>query len=40
MVVPAADYAYDGAINAVKFDPLKTPGSGKTLTITYFTACL
>lgn len=38
--VPAADYTYDGAINAVKFDPMKTPGSGKTLTVTYFTACL
>jgi hypothetical protein len=40
VVVPAADYVYDSAINAVKFDPMKTPGSGKTLTVTYFTACL
>jgi hypothetical protein len=40
MTVPTADYSYDAAINAVKFDPLKTPGSGKTLTVTYFTACL
>ena len=40
VTVPATDYTYDAAINAVKFDPMKTPGSGKTLTITYFTACL
>ena len=40
VAVPAGDYMYDSAINAVKFDPLKTPGSGKTLSITYFTACL
>lgn len=38
--VPAGDFMYDAAINAVKFDPMKTPGSGKTLTVTYFTACL
>lgn len=38
--VPASDYSFDAAINAVKFNPLKTPGSGKTLTVTYFTACL
>ena len=40
VTVPAGDYSYDAAINAVKFDPLKTPGSGKSLTVTYFTACL
>lgn len=40
VTVPPTDYMYDAAINAVKFDPLKTPGSGKTLTVTYFTACL
>jgi hypothetical protein len=36
----ASDFTYDASINAIKFDPLKTPGAGKTLTVTYFTACL
>lgn len=40
VAAPATDFTYDAAINAVKFDPMKTPGSGKTLTVTYFTACL
>lgn len=34
------DWSYDAASNAVKFDATKTPGSGNTLTVTYFTACL
>ncbi len=40
VATPAGDYTYDPAINALKFDPLKTPTSGKTLTVTYVTACL
>jgi len=34
------DWGYDSTANAVVFDPAKTPGPGKTLTVQYFTACL
>ncbi len=36
----AGDWTYEAANNSIVFDPLKTPTSGKTLTVTYFTACL
>ncbi|MHB8878975.1 MAG: hypothetical protein ACYC8T_35180, partial [Myxococcaceae bacterium] len=37
---PATDWSYDAAANAVKFDALKTPGPGETLSVTYYVACL
>jgi hypothetical protein len=45
VVVPAVSagktqWSYDPVANAVKFDATTTPGAGKTLTVTYFTACL
>ncbi|MBK7857585.1 MAG: choice-of-anchor D domain-containing protein [Archangiaceae bacterium] len=38
--VPAGDFTYDAPTQAVVFQPMKTPGPGKTLTVSYFKACL
>jgi hypothetical protein len=38
--VPAADYTWDSAANAIVFTPTTAPGPGRQLTVSYFTACL
>jgi hypothetical protein len=38
--VPNGDFTYDAATQAVVFQPMTTPGPGKTLTVSYFKACL
>jgi hypothetical protein len=38
--VPAGSYTYDPATLSIEFTPATTPGPGKTLTITYYKACL
>ncbi len=39
-VVPTTSYTYDPATLSVNFQPMTTPGPGKTLEVTYHKACL
>lgn len=40
VTVPTSDYTYSAPTLSIEFPPLKTPGPGKTLEITYYKACL
>lgn len=40
VVVPTTDYTYNAPTLSIDFSPMKTPGPGKTLTVSYYKACL
>jgi hypothetical protein len=40
VVVPPANYTYNAPTLSVEFTPMTTPGAGKTLTVSYYRACL
>ena len=40
VTVPTTDYTYNAPSLSIDFQPMKTPGPGKTLEVTYYKACL